>query len=145
RLNALAYRIREVEKLTDSEASLREQFAGLEAWADFPLKTREPVVRLAQQRQSHLERLARAEGAAQPARDEVEELQVQPAKLREQVRALESARTVPLEFEAAARELERKLPEAMHLFQRLDDELNTVKQAITALEPVRLASERRKD
>ncbi|TMC59472.1 MAG: hypothetical protein E6J26_03795 [Chloroflexi bacterium] len=145
RLNALAYRIREVEKLTNSEASLREQFAGLEAWADFPLKTREPIVRLAQERQSHLERLARAEGAAQPSREQVEELQVQAAKQREQVRALESARTVPLEFETAAHELEPRLPEAMHLFQRVDDELSTVKQAITALEPVRLAYERRKD
>ncbi len=145
RLNALAYRIHEVEQLTGAESSLHEQFEALQPFADFPLKTRESVMRHAQERQQHLERLARAEGAAQPARAQADELQLEVAKLREHVRALESARDIPLAHEPHARELERTLPEAILSFQRTDEQLNGIKQAIAALEPTRLLAERRKE
>ncbi|TMC52494.1 MAG: hypothetical protein E6J26_09125, partial [Chloroflexi bacterium] len=89
---ALEQRVREVEKLDAAAAALREQTDKLQAVAQFPLHSRALVQRYAVQRQAHLERLARLEGTAQPARAQVDELQIQVAKVHEQVRGLQAAR-----------------------------------------------------
>src|SRR5262249_36181696 len=136
--------IREIDKLAAAEKALHEQLAELRAVADFPLKTRDLVAELAQRHRTHAERLARFEGMASPARAQVEELQTAAARLREEMRRLESARNIPLEYEQTVRDLEHALPDAIRAFQTTEQELTGLRQAIAALEPARNTAARRK-
>jgi hypothetical protein len=144
RLNALTFRIREIDKLMAAETALHEQLHELESVADFPTKSRDVVRELAQQQRLHVERLARFEGMAAPARVQVEELQSAAARMREELRRLESARSVPVEYEPTVRELEHSLPDAIRAHQKVEGELASVRQSIAALEPARNAAARRK-
>ncbi len=142
--SALNFRINEIEKLLLEEANLREELDRLHAVADFPLNVRDHVERYAEERRTHLERLARLEGMAIPSRAQVDELQNAVAKLREQKLGLEPARDVPLEHEKTVRELEHILPETVRAYQKAEEELAELEQAIAAAEPLRAAVQRRR-
>lgn len=143
RANSVSFRLFELERLAETEAGLAQELEELQAVAGFPASTRDFVAQLTQDLKTHGERLARLEGAAAPARAQVEELQSEAARLREEVRRLESARYVPVEHEQATRELERALPEAIRAHQKADEELKIVRQAIGALEGVQKSGTRR--
>ena len=145
RLTTVTFRIREVEKLSSAETALREQLGELQNAADFPARSREAVATYAQEHRARSERLARLEGMAAPARAHVVELQDSAARMREQLRKLESARSVPVEHEATVRELEHALPQVIRAHQSKEAELAAVRQAIAALEPARSAAARRKN
>jgi uncharacterized protein YhaN len=143
RLTTVTFRVREIEKLTIAETALREQLADLQNAADFPARSREVVAGYAQEHRTLSERLARLEGMAAPARAHVAELQDTAARVREQLRRLESSRSVPVEHEATVRELEHALPQVINAHQSKEAELAAVRQAIAALEPARIAGARR--
>ncbi|MBI5877632.1 MAG: AAA family ATPase [Chloroflexi bacterium] len=143
RMNALGYRLYELEKLAETEANLKAELVDLQVAANFPMGARDTILELSQELKTHAERLARAEGAAAPSRAQVEEMQAEAARLREAVRRLDSARFAPVEQEAAARELERALPEAIRAHQKSDEELKIVRQALTVLAQSRNGGPRR--
>lgn len=131
KLAALDARLEQIRALRTRQAETQKEFDELAALADFPSYERDHVLRLAQTRATQRARVENSDALADQARAALETLEQQAAPLRDQVRALEPARTIPVEQQPQAQELERKWREAQRECNTARTQLDEAVRKIT--------------